>query len=63
MQWQRCVKETDAETVFLTTSAEYMFLSSSLVRQVAGFGGDISEMVPRATIEKIKEKLFNKLKQ
>lgn len=35
-----------AETVFLTTSAQYMYLSSSLVRQVAAFGGDISDFVP-----------------
>ena len=35
-----------AETVFLTTSTQYMYLSSSLVRQVAAFGGDISDFVP-----------------
>ena len=35
-----------AATVFLTTSAQYMYLSSSLVRQVAAFGGDISDFVP-----------------
>ena len=35
-----------AETVFLTTSAEHMYLSSSLVKQVAHYGGDISAFVP-----------------
>ncbi len=36
----------DAETVFLMTRAENMYLSSSLVRQIAAMGGDISEFVP-----------------
>lgn len=36
----------EAETVFLTTSAENMYLSSSLVKQIAMFGGDISDFVP-----------------
>ena len=35
-----------AETVFLTTSAENMYLSSSVVKQIAYFGGDISHFVP-----------------
>ncbi len=34
------------ETVFLTSSAENMYLSSSIVRQVASFDGDISAFVP-----------------
>ena len=33
------------ETLFLTTDIRYMYLSSSVVRQVASFGGDISEFV------------------
>ena len=36
----------ELETMFLSTSAENMFLSSSMVKQVAGFGGDISHFVP-----------------
>ncbi len=36
----------EAETVFLTTSAENMYLSSSLVRQVGAMGGDISAFIP-----------------
>ena len=35
----------ELETLFLTTDIEYMYLSSSIVRQVAAFGGDISEFV------------------
>ena len=37
---------SDLETVFLTCNSEHMFLSSSLVRQIAQFGGDISDFVP-----------------
>ncbi len=36
----------DVETIFLTPSEETMFVSSSLVREVASFGGDISQFVP-----------------
>ncbi|MBR2405452.1 MAG: pantetheine-phosphate adenylyltransferase [Clostridia bacterium] len=46
----------DVETVFLATSAEYMYLSSSLVKQVASLGGDIREFVPACIIKDILEK-------
>lgn len=45
------------ETMFLSTSAEHMFLSSSMVKQVAGFGGDISHFVPECILEAIKSRL------
>ena len=47
----------EVETVFLTTEAEYMFLSSSIVKQVASFGGDISGFVVPETLDKIKARL------
>ncbi|MEG1984225.1 MAG: pantetheine-phosphate adenylyltransferase [Oscillospiraceae bacterium] len=34
------------ETIFLNTSQEYMFLSSSIVKQIAAFNGDISAFIP-----------------
>ncbi len=34
------------ETLFLTTSAQNMYLSSSMVKQIATMGGDISHFVP-----------------
>ncbi|WP_126147672.1 pantetheine-phosphate adenylyltransferase [Synechococcus elongatus] len=37
---------SDLETVFLTTSTEYSFLSSSLVKEVARFGGNVEHFVP-----------------
>lgn len=46
----------EAETVFLTTAAENMYLSSSLVKQVAQLGGDISDFVPACILPDIKEK-------
>lgn len=49
----------DADTVFLTTSPENMFLSSSIVKQVAAFGGSIDDFVPEA----IRPMLLNRLKQ
>lgn len=47
----------DAETVFLTTTAENMYLSSSVVKQIASFGGDISDFVPSCILEDIKKRL------
>ena len=45
------------ETMFLTTSAENMFLSSSIVKQIASFGGDISNFVPECILKDIQERL------
>ncbi len=45
------------ETMFLSTNAEYMFLSSSMVKQVAGFGGDISHFVPECILGTIRGRL------
>ncbi len=49
----------DAETVFLVTSSENMYLSSSVVKQIASFGGDISDFVPEAIADKITKRLLN----
>lgn len=49
-----------AETVFLTTSIELMYLSSSIVKQVAEFGGDISGLVPAEIIDEVKHKVERK---
>lgn len=46
----------DAETVFLTTAAENMYLSSSLVKQVAQLGGDFSDFIPPCILPDITEK-------
>lgn len=41
------------DTFFLSTSPQYSFLSSSLVREVARFGGDVSSMVPKVVAERL----------
>jgi pantetheine-phosphate adenylyltransferase len=46
-----------AETVFLTTSMENMYLSSSAVKQIAAYGGDITHFVPAVIMDDIKERL------
>jgi len=40
----------EIDTVFFMTALEYGYLSSSLVREIARFGGDVSAMVPRAVV-------------
>ena len=44
------------DTVFLTTSLEYAYLSSSTVKEIASFNGDISECVPDFVARRIYEK-------
>ena len=45
------------ETFFMTTNPNWSYLSSSLVREVARFGGDVSELVPEVVVERLAEKL------
>ena len=47
----------DIETVFLTTSLEYSYLSSSIVKEIAEFNGDIKEFLHPIVVERVKEKL------
>ena len=44
------------DTFFLSTSPQHSFLSSSLVREVARFGGDVSGMVPKNVNDRLVEK-------
>ena len=46
----------DAETIFLITNLRYSYLSSSLVREIASYGGDITKLVPKQLIDRIYEK-------
>ena len=52
--------EPDLETAFLTTSLEYSYLSSTTVKEVAAFGGDISQFVPESVADRITEKMKKK---
>jgi pantetheine-phosphate adenylyltransferase len=44
---------TGLETLFMTTSPSWSFLSSSLVKEVARFGGDVSALVPKTVNERL----------
>jgi len=45
------------ETVFMSTNPTYSFLSSSLVKEVATWGGDVSGLVPPSVLERLQAKI------
>lgn len=47
------------DTLFLTTSLEYAYLSSTIVKEIASYGGDISHFVPEQLMERIYTKYNN----
>jgi pantetheine-phosphate adenylyltransferase len=49
--------QAGVETLFMTTNPLYAFLSSSLVKEFARFGGDVSGLVPRAVLERLNSRL------
>ena len=49
--------EPNLETMFLTTSIEYSYLSSTTVREIAAYGGDVSQFVPKAVEKELAEKM------
>lgn len=48
--------ESHMETVFLTPAEQYSYISSSMVREIAELGGDVSAFVPEEVLEKLREK-------
>ena len=52
--------EPDVETMFLTTSIEYSYLSSTTVKEIAAFGGDLSQFVPEAVASELRKKMSTK---
>ena len=54
-QMNHVLKE-DAETIFLITNLQYSYLSSTIVKEIASYGGDISKFVPEEIIDRIYEK-------
>ncbi len=46
----------EVETVFLTTNLQYSYLSSTIVKEFASYGGDISNFVPERLVERIYAK-------
>jgi len=47
----------DIETVFLMPNEKYTYISSTLVREIASNGGDVSAFVPKAVVEMLKKKI------
>ena len=52
--------EPNVETMFLTTSIEYSYLSSTTVKEIAAFGGDLSQFVPEAVAAGLRKKMSTK---
>lgn len=52
--------DSSLETIFLTTSIEYSYVSSTIVKEVAALGGDITQFVPEVVIEKLEQKMKEK---
>ena len=50
------VENPEVETIFLTTSLQSSYLSSTIVKEFASYGGDISKFVPARFIDRIYEK-------
>lgn len=50
------VQNEDIETIFLTTNLKYSYLSSTIVKEFASYGGDISKFVPEQFINRIYDK-------
>jgi pantetheine-phosphate adenylyltransferase len=55
-QTNKKLSDGNLDTIFLVTSLEYAYLSSSSVKEIAYFGGDISPCVPPEIAEKVHEK-------
>ena len=45
------------ETLFMTTNPQYSFLSSSLVKEIARYGGDVSGLVPELVLTRLRARL------
>ncbi len=45
------------ETLFMTTNPQYSFLSSSLIKEIAKYGGDVSALVPEQVIGALRARL------
>ena len=50
----------NVETLFLTTSAQNMYLSSSMVKQIAGMGGDVTDFLPEVIYDDVLKRISSK---
>ena len=52
----------EVDTVFLTTNLKYSYLSSSIVKEIAAFGGEINAFVPEEVAERVMKKMEDRMK-
>jgi len=52
--------DEDIETVFLMPSEEYSFITSTIVKEAASYGGDVSSLVPKIVVQMLKKKFGSK---
>ena len=57
-QSNRKVSKETIDTVFLTTSIDYAYLSSSIVREYASYGTDVSDFVPEFVVKRLKNRFL-----
>ncbi len=55
-QTNRMLSDGKLDTIYLNTSLQYSYLSSSTVKEIASFGGDLSKMVPDRVAEMLQKK-------
>jgi len=48
--------DEDIETVLLMPSEEYSFITSTIVKEAASYGGDVSSLVPKGVVEKLRKR-------
>ena len=53
--------DANLDTMFFTTSTEYAYLSSTIVREIASYHGDVSELVPPYVEQKLKQKFRERI--
>ena len=51
------IMHPDVETLFLTPSEQYMFISASMVREIGSLGGDVSHFVQPLIAQRLREKM------
>ena len=61
MQQINSLQTSDLETVYLTAKPEYMFIASSMIKEVAKYGGQITDLVPQPVAVALHQKLGKSL--
>lgn len=56
-QMNRTISKGEVETLFVPTDPAWSYISSSLVKEVARFGGDVTGLVPPGVVERLAERL------